>query len=203
MNNLYQKPHIAYGWKSIDFLYGQKVLRTPTLNHELNTVPDYHFFSSLQYFGVSMTHGLRWNGRFNGLNHFSYTQVLPQKIAYNDSISAWLTGGNFYLTVIGFDLFYYKPKIDFMIGFGFNTGRLRLLGDPLIKQKNPYFTPTLTIAPRYFIGDISLQIRASIDYDISSENWRRMTFSKSDKVNIGPTSMTGINVFFAIGYKMP
>jgi hypothetical protein len=203
VNNLYQKPYIAYGWKSNDLLYGQKILQTPTLNNELNTLSDYRFFAPLHYIGVGMTHGLRWNGRFNSLNHFSYTQVWPQKIALNDSISGWLTGGNFYLTVVGFDLFYYKPKIDFMIDLGFNTGRLRLLGDALIKQKNPYFSPSLTLAPRYFIGDISLQIRASIDYDISSENWRRMTFSKSDKVNIGPTSTTGFNVFFAVGYKMP
>ncbi|NRA13659.1 MAG: hypothetical protein HRT57_17090 [Crocinitomicaceae bacterium] len=100
----------------------------------------------------------------------------------------------------GFDVFPKVGAFDLIMDFGFNAGRLRIYGDTLIKQKNPYFAPSVSQTTRICVGKFALHIRGTYDYDITRKAWRRTFFSRTEKITISETKLSGIMIFAGIGY---
>jgi hypothetical protein len=103
------------------------------------------------------------------------------------------------MTLYGFDLLKNK-KIDLIISYGFNTGRIWISGAEDTKQKNPYFAPMISIVPRVCIGKLSLQLKCSYDYDISSKEWKRKGLGDSEQLILNKFAHQGLNLSFGLGY---
>lgn len=190
---------------SLDFILMSKMLNSNELSDDLNKTSPIKLFQPINYIGISLTSRILINKRssYEGSyiydGYIEYLQIIPTQIKVLDSLEGKVNGFNFGLTLGGIDLLKNK-KIDFITCFGFNTGRIWLNGDNLIKQKNPYFAPMVTIIPRVSIGHYSFQIRASYDYDISKKGWRRKGFSKSEMLDLKKFSSQGFNMSIGIGY---
>lgn len=94
-----------------------------------------------------------------------------------------INGFNVGITLFGYD-FLKSEKFDLITCVGFNTGRVWLKGNDQFKQKNPYFSPVLTILPKVIFKKISIQLRCSYDYDITNKNWKRKGFSKTELLSL-------------------
>lgn len=189
--------------QSFDFIYGQKYLSHKTFDGALNYLDKINFGKPLTYVGIGTTaYVIVTRGLFNHPSNIYYTQVVPQDVKLNDSITAKITGFNFGFTIHGFDAFPHKRNFDLLFNMGVNTGRLRLYGNSLAKQKNPYFSPKISMSPRVIIGRISLLAIITYELDISRKNWRKMTFSDSPKINLPQTSSTGLTILASIGYVL-
>ena len=114
----------------------------------------------------------------------NFSQVIPQDITVNNSINGKLTGQTFGSSMYGFDVFPKVGAFDLIMDFGCNAGRLRIYGDTLIKQKNPYFAPSVSQTTRICVGKFALHIRGTYDYDITRKAWRRTFFSRTEKITI-------------------
>ncbi len=183
-------------------LYGQKFLSHNTFNGELNTIDDIKFNGNLSYVGLGLTNDLVFS-RGSFLDHYSnmyYTQVIPQKIKINDSITTTITGFNIGFTLWGKQLFRASCPFNTNVLLGANTGRLRLIGNNYTTQKNPYFSPKIIIYPTLTLKQIRFGIQIEYEVDISKKNWRKTNFSNSDKIALPQTSSTGLTLYASIGY---
>lgn len=189
--------------QSFDFIYGQKYLSHKTFDGALNNLDKLNFGKPLTYVGIGTTLYLTvTRGVFNHPSNIYYAQVVPQDVKLNDSITAKITGFNLGFTIHGFDAFPHKRNLDLIFNMGINTGRLRFYGNSLVTQKNPYFSPKVSMSPRVIIGRIGLQAIITYEFDISRKNWRKMTFSDSPKINLPQTSSTGLTILASIGYVL-
>lgn len=152
------------------------------------------------YAGIGATGNFITNREYNFDGHMHYTQVIPQTIKVNDTIMANITGFNFAATAIGFDVFKKLRSVDLFLSAGFNTGRLRLYGNSFVNQKNPYFSPKVSLTPRFTFGRISIQMNIDYGLDISKKNWRKTNLSNSPKLSLPQTSMTGLSTFVMLGF---
>lgn len=196
---------IHYSENSYDVQYSQRILSQSYLNEGLNSFGNVNFGTALSYIGLSATGGFKVSdGGFSRVKHvsgqISFSQVIPQKILINDSINGKITGFNFGFSLYGINVFPKIKHFDLLVDFGFNAGRLRLYGNSLIKQKNPYISPALSITPRVRFNKIFVHIRATYDYDISRAKWRPIRFSPEEKVSIENLKTTGLTFFAGIGY---
>ncbi len=190
---------------SIDFILMSKALNNPSFSKSLNSTTSFQFAKPINYVGIALTSGFIVNKRreteggypLNG--YFEYLQVIPQKVTVHDSIEVKVKGFNVGITLIGFDLLQ-SEKFDLIACFGFNTGRIWLNGNDRFKQKNPYFSPVLTLIPRLTIGKIALQLRCSYDYDVSNKNWKRKGAGDTELLSLDKFNYQGLNVAFGMGY---
>ncbi|MFT6981818.1 MAG: hypothetical protein ACJAUD_000584 [Crocinitomicaceae bacterium] len=192
---------------SFDIQYGQRILQKSYLNGQLNSFGNFNFSDPISFIGISVTGAFAVGRRSSyGNTHYSgqmsYSLVIPREITINDTINGKLTGYNFGCSIWGFDVFPNVGAFDLMLDVGFNAGRLRIYGDTLIKQKNPYFAPAVSLTTRVSFGKFALHIRGSYDYDITKKNWRRTFFSRTEKVTISETKLSGIMIFAGIGYNI-
>jgi hypothetical protein len=167
-----------------DAYFGYRVHRQNFYN-QLNTFDSYKASAPLQVVGI------RGNEYFhtklpNFFGNLSYSQILPQPVYIQDTIKGKITGGVIGLG-LGFLLIKTKP-IDVHFYIGFNTGRLRMYGNELLKQKNPFFSPKVGIQPWFNFGEIALTLMAEYEYDVSNMNW------KHDQVGVVALKQSGITL---------
>lgn len=58
----------------------------------------------------------------------------------------------------------------------------------------------VTIIPRVVIKKLSLQLRATYEYDISNKSWKKRTFNDADLTDLPKLSSHGLSLSFAVGY---
>lgn len=136
---------------------------------------------------------------FSGVEHVIYSQIIPQEIYIQDTLKGKITGGVFSLD-FGKQL---KSKIailDYYIGF--NTGRLRIYDNELIRQKNLFFSPKIGIRPRIKYGKIALVAIVEYEYDISKTKWSKTFFATSNKAAISGLRQSGLTTEVGIGYAI-
>ena len=87
------------------------------------------------------------------------------------------------------------------MNYGFNTGRLRLHGNEWARQKNPFFSPMLSMRMGITLfKKMVLTVRGDYEYDISSPNWRRTYFADKNKIDLEKYIQTGLTLFFCVGF---
>ena len=187
--------------------YGYKTL-TNSFDHNFNTINNFTLGKPLQTIGVRVnvanipntTEDKKTTTKtFFGNYDLYYNQIIPQPVYVNGIYKCNITG--FVLGYgAGFDFFKKLKALHLIANFGLNTGRLRLYGNELTRQKNPFFAPKFGLQPRVIIGKLSISLTAEIDYDISKPEWRRTYFANTNKVNINTLLQTGFSTFFSVGY---
>lgn len=135
-------------------------------------------------------------------NAQSFSLLLPHSFRYNDSTRLKITGFNFGMHLLGWDLLSKFKNVDFITAFGFNTGMVWLFGNANYRLKNAYFSPKITMIPRFTIKRFVISFTGEYDYDISSKRWKNMWFAK--KSELKPISFRQSSYAFAIGigYKL-
>lgn len=182
-----------------DFYYGYRSSFQSFYN-QLNTTNNFKFNKPLQTLGIGMSGEFNISRADNFNGHFIYSQIIPQTIHIKDTIKCKITGFIFSFAY-GRTLLTAKSGI-FNLGFylGFNTGRLRMYGNELVRQKNPFFSPKIGLQPKIKLGHIDFTFIFEYEYDISKSDWKRTLFSNNDKVSLNNLRQTGITAQVGIGY---
>ena len=186
--------------QSIDLVYGYKSLNSDFYGQFNTLSKSFNSSLPLQLAGISFTgtfdqsRGKPYDG------HLTYCQVVPQQIIVQDSLKGNINGFVFGCTSWGFDIFPNSNRFDLQMSVGFNTGRLRITQNELLRQKNPFFSPEVSLHPRIELGKFVLSLRADFEYDISRKNWRRTYFASEDKVNLAGIKQSGLSLLAGIGY---
>ncbi|MBL7890184.1 MAG: hypothetical protein JNL24_11555 [Bacteroidia bacterium] len=184
--------------RSIDLAYGYKIVQQ-NFQDNLNYVGNFSFASPLQFIGIGATDHTLISRSSEAETQLYYCQIIPRKILTRDSLDAYISGGMFSLG-FGIDLFKKSKLFDMFIFGGFNMGRLRLYGENMIKQKNFYFSPKLSLQPKVKIGPIAFSIRLDYEYDVSNPNWKKMYFSSAPAVFADKFRQSGFSAFVCLGY---
>ena len=182
-------------------LYGTRLPQN-NFYSQLNTVGKYNFSSPLQMIGIGQGRYVSLTGRYTSVwrvVHYSYSQIIPQKIIVNDTINCNVNGYVFSFCIAPLSLFRKSKFISLHISYGFNTGRLRLSGNELVNQKNPFFSPMISVRPVISIKNIRFTLRGDYEYDVSKPSWRRTYFTSKNKTDLEKFKETGITFFFGIG----
>ena len=185
---------------SFDVYYGYRSYFQNFYN-QLNTTNNTQFNKPLQTIGIGYSGELESTREHKFFSHFLYSQIIPQTIHIKDTIKCKITGfvfsaayGRALTTKSGvFNTFFY---------IGFNTGRLRMYDNELVRQKNPFFSPKLGLQPKVRLGHIIISFIVEYEYDISKSNWRRTLFSNNDKVSLNNLKQTGLTGLVAIGFTL-
>lgn len=183
---------------TFDIGYGQKVLQKDFYG-QLSHYGNVQIFQPLSYIGFGGYSGFSRNKKSFYSGHLFYQQVIPQSITIADTINGKITGFDFAATLVGRDLLAKSERFDFLVGFGFNTGRLRMYKNELIRQKNPYFAPKISITPRARLGNIVLSLNIDYAFDIGRPGWRGTLFANDNKINVANLRQSGFHGFLSIG----
>jgi hypothetical protein len=183
---------------SLDVYYGYRP-QIQNFYNQLSTLNNINFSKPLKMIGIGETGEfvISRNGKMTG--HVIYDQIIPQVIYVQDTLKAKITGFVFsfaYGAAITtrsekFALYYYS---------GFNTGRLRVYGNDLLKQKNPFFSPKVGIQPKIKMGKMALILILEYEYDLSRTTWRRTVSSKGNKTSLASFRQTGVTAQLGVGY---
>lgn len=185
---------------SLDIIYGHYLLKN-NFNSKINSQNNFSFSNPIQTLGISFSGAYKRGERHDYAIHLSYSQVIPQQIIINDAIKSEINGFIFGLNMLGKDLLPRSKNANCIVGFGFNSGRLRVSSEGYKQQKNPFFSPTLSIQPKINIGPIALSIRYDYSFDISKSNWRSVNFTnKSNVLNLTPLKQTGGIIYLSMGW---
>lgn len=188
---------------SYDILYGTKLFKNNFYN-QVNTLNKYSYSSPVQLIGIGYSGCFEvTRGSYNYVGHISYEQVIPQQLIINNTIKCNLNGFILSVSVLGWDFFPKSKNFHVLFTGGFNTGRLRLGGNELVRQKNPFFSPMISLQPKIAIGKIILSIRGDYEWDVSRKNWRRTLFANKNKINLDTYKQTGASIFFCFGFVIP
>lgn len=183
---------------SLDLYYGNRAF-FGNFYKQLNTTSKYHFSSPVQTIGLGISGNFLLTRGGNFYGHFIYNQILPQTIVIQDSLKGKLNGFVFSFAYGGA---YQKAESNFALLFylGFNTGRLKITGNPQLQEKNPFFAPKVGVQPKIRFGKMALSLIAEYDYDVSKPSWRRTLSAKGDQVTMAKFRQTGLTGHIGIGY---
>jgi hypothetical protein len=178
-----------------DFYYGYR----PYVQHfynQLNTTTFVDAGNPLQLIGIRGSEYLNETGIFQ---NFTYTQILPQPIHIQDTLKGKITGC---LWGVGLGAILKSKIIDLHCYAGFNSGRIRMYKNELIRQKNPFFSPKVGIQPWIKLKKLTLTLIMEYEYDVSNTGWKRTYFSNKNKIAIAPLRQTGVTVELGISLNM-
>jgi hypothetical protein len=180
-----------------DVMLGTKEF-TYSFYDKLNTVNNFKILRPVNLIGVGYNGEFNVTRKYHYYGHYALLFVVPQDIIINNQ-KGKLTGFVFSCTLYGIDLLRKNKNIDLIISAGFNTGRLHIYQNDLLKQKNPFFSPMISFLPKFTFKKISFGLNIQYDYDISSTNWRRTNFSSSSKIQLNKFQQTGITTLLFVG----
>ena len=186
----------------IDVIYGSHIYNH-NFRDQFNHFNGYEFWQPIQSVGFSMSAFYFMNSAFKNGFHYSYAQIIPQKIHLSDTLSARINGFNFSLSLASLNLTPRSKHTNISFGIGFNAGRLRMVSDGRRSQKNPYFAPALFFSPRFFLGRVVLGLRAEYQFDVSRKTWRSVNFSKEKPpFALDEFRQTGLIANFTVGWRI-
>ncbi|WP_417265111.1 hypothetical protein [Brumimicrobium sp.] len=171
-------------------------------NGQLNNFDHSKIFNPIQTIGISLS-GIYSNGDKHTYGiHFSYAQVIPQKVNVNDTTGGIINGFNFGCSFYGLNL---TPKSKFsstIVGIGFNTGRLRIKSESYKSQKNPFFAPVISLSPKFYLGKITIGLRTEYQLDVSKKGWRSVNFTnKKNSISVLKLNQSALITYFSLGWK--
>jgi hypothetical protein len=183
---------------SLDVYYGYRI-QSQNFHNQLNILNDFNFNRPLQTVGVGLSGNfvLSRNGNFKG--HFIYSQIVPQTISIQDTLTSRITGFVFSFAYGGAIL---TPSEKFGLTYyiGLNAGRIKINGAESLKQKNPFFSPKIGIQPKIRMGRLALIMTIEYEYDISKRNWKSTNSSNTEKYDLKMLRQTAFTGQVGIGY---
>jgi hypothetical protein len=185
-------------YDGFQIVYGAKILANG-FQGQLNTLHYSKPGMPLQFIGVGFDDGeLAINRSYStSYGHVRYSQFIPQEIKVNDTISCRVTGG-FYSAAYGETLGKKALRMNFYTGF--NWGRLRLSGNPLVREQNWFFSPKGGLALSLRVKKIGIKIAGEAEYDVTGTHWKKLLFSKADFAKTDHLRQESISLLTGISY---
>jgi len=183
----------------VSVLYGTKTLQNSHFNKQLNSFSNYQFKNAISFVGVLVSENIAYGPRGYAKPNIYYGQIIPQLIKLNDTVSNNLTGFQFGLTVIGFGR--RMKNFAFDITPGFNTGRIKLVGEES-SQKNPFFSPKIAFKPTFYVSRFFLSFIFEYEYDVSKASWKKLGSGSSEVILLDKVSQTGLSVLVNLGFRL-
>ncbi|MFN8115771.1 MAG: hypothetical protein U0W65_06625 [Bacteroidia bacterium] len=194
-----EKP-IFYNQLTLDLYYGNRVYAKSYYN-QINTIDHINLNLPTSFVGFG----------FSGYTHYfkkdiwvflaNYYKILPTKVFIDDSLNTKLSG---YAMGYGLgpSLSNAKKTINLNLYFGFSTGRTTLSKNDFISQKNQFFSPKISLQPKFIIKRIAISIMVEAEYDISNPAWHQPVFEKRGNYLLRPFDQTCLTALVSLGYKL-
>lgn len=183
---------------SIDIFYGYRIYSHSFYN-QLNTVDRISLNSPPQTISIGLSGYFSSTPKIGWHGHLIYNQIIPQTIFIQDTIKGKITGFVFG-AAFGRALKTKKENFALLYCLGFNTGRLRMFNNQLLKQYNPFFSPKISIQPKIKIGCLALSFLFEYEYDITKTSWKKTVFANDNKAKISNLRQTAITGQIGLGY---
>lgn len=169
--------------------------------NSINTFNSIDISRPISLLGLELHYFFHYNPRNSIHVYYKYNQIIPRTIYINDSVKKQINGFNYSMDFSFFRFFKKSKFTKLNLCVGFSTGRLRITSSD-VKQKNPFFAPSLSIHNSYRIKKFCIQWGASYSFDVSKTGWRKTYFSNESGMLIQPFNQTGVNVSVGIGYSI-
>lgn len=192
---IYAQKDSASATSSLDLIYGYKFFNRNFYN-QFNSTSHFDYKSPIQLGGIQVSDNKYVNRYLDFYGAISYRQVIPQSILIQNS-SPKLNGFVFGLDY-GLSLGI-SNKFKVLVGIGFNTGRIKLYQSGQIDQKNPFFSPKISIQPKVSIKKLVLSLKGDYEMDVSNTAWSKVSKSSSNSVSLINFKQSGFTTLFCIG----
>lgn len=184
-----------------DVFIGKKYYQNSFYN-QLNELNSPSLNAPLTFVGLGYNGAFVVNRDYSYCGHMALLYIIPQKIDVDTNHVGKISGYVFSASVAGWDLFKKNRKFDLMLSLGANVGRLRILRNEALKQKNTILAPMVAWSPSWKIKRIVVTFNFQYDYDFSKKDWRRMRFSKTDKMALNRFNQSGLSAFICVGMNI-
>jgi len=182
----------------IQLMVGTKQFSSSFYN-QLKTVDKFKINQPLNFVGLGLSGQFLVSCTYYYYGHIALLYIIPEDININNQ-KGKLTGFMFSCSMYGIDFLPKNKNTDMIVSVGFNTGRIRIYQNELLRQKNPFFAPMISFLPKFTIKKITFGLNIQLDYDISSSNWRKTYFANTNKMLLDKFKQTGLTTLFFIGY---
>lgn len=186
----------------MEVFYGKKYFQQSFYN-QLGTIAKPDFVSPLHTvgFGVSgnflVTRGRNYSG------HFFLTYIIPQPVKIDSIEGGKISGCIVSASLFGWELLKNQKNVHCIVSGGINLGRLRILGNDILRQKNAQFSPMASLQPYCYLGKMKLGLNLQYDYDVSKTRWKRTWFApKLYQHSIAGFRQTGASAFLFVGWNL-
>jgi hypothetical protein len=187
-----------YHQTTLDLYYGNRVYIN-NLYSQLNTVERTSLSTPPSVIGVGFSGNDHYRSRRTTF-YGNYYKVIPATLMIEDSLkttlSGFVFGGGF-----GPSFSNLKRTLNLNIYLGFNTGRTTLINNEYISQKNPFFSPKISIQPKVIIKRFAISLIVEAEYDVSNPAWKAKRWNKKEAHPLSSFNQTGYTGIISIGYK--
>lgn len=189
-----------YHQVTLDLYYGTRIYSNNYYN-QLNTVERTSLSTPPCVVGIGISgydHLLPRSRRLRTLAN--YYKVIPATIKVQDSLSTTLSGFVCGLA-LGPSFSNLKKTLNLNIYLGFNTGRTTLINNDYISQKNPFFSPKISIQPKVIIRRFAISLIAEAEYDLSNPAWKAKRWNQKAVHPLSSFHQTCYTGLISIGYR--
>lgn len=189
----------------LELFYGKKWFQQSFYN-QLGTLAKPDFVSPLHLAGVGSSGKFYVSTRsydFNYYGHFFLAYIIPQPVKIDSIEGGKISGCIVSASLFGWDLLKNQKNVHCIVSGGLNFGRLRIIRNDMLRQKNAQFAPMASLQPYFYIGKMKLGLNLQYDYDVSKTRWKRTWFApKQYQHSIAPFRQTGASAFLCVGWNL-
>lgn len=189
-----------YNQLTVDLYYGNRIY-IDNYYQQLNTVEHASLSTPPAVAGIGVSgyeHFFPRPGRMRFLGN--YYKVIPATVKIQDSLTTTLSGFVFG-AALGPSFSNLKKTLNLNIYLGFNTGRTTLINNEYISQKNPFFSPKISIQPKVIIKRFAISLIVEAEYDVSNPSWKAKRWNKKAAHPLSPFHQTCYTGIVSIGYR--
>lgn len=186
----------------MELVYGKKYFQGSFYN-QLGTITKPDFVSPVHCVGLGVGGRILAGRSVEYDGHMYFTYIIPQRITIDSAETGKISGSIITLSFIGWDLLRNSKNVHFVVSGGANLGRLRIIGNERLRQKNAQLSPMISMAPFFLIGKMKLTLNFQYDYDLSKTAWKKTWFAdKENKAVVAPFRQTGASAFVTVGWNL-
>lgn len=191
---------VSYNQITYDLYYGNRIYRNDFYK-QFNTINKVTLSTPPMIVGLGLSgYDHLWGPRGRSVAYINYYKVLPANVKIEDSLKTTLSGFVFGAGV-GPRLSNLKKTVNLNIYLGFNTGRTTLIKNEYISQKNPFFSPKISIQPKVIIKRFAISLIAEAEYDVTKSAWKAKRINSKDAHPLNAFNQTCLTGIVSIGYK--
>lgn len=184
-----------------DVFVGKKYYQNSFYN-QLNELNNPSLKAPLTFVGLGYNGAFVVNRDYSYCGHMALLYILPQKINVDSNQVGKISGYVFSVSVAGWDFLKKNKKLDVILSLGVNVGRLRILANEALKQKNSLLAPMVAFSPSWKVRRMVVTFNFQYDLDLSKTDWRSMKYSKTDKLPLNRFNQSGLSAFICVGMNI-
>lgn len=197
-----KKKKESYGYNvSFNAFYGHRYF-LKDFSNQLSTLSNLDFNKPSDFVGVGiLINSYAINPRHSLAGQFYYNYFIPKNIVISDTVNAQFKG---FSVNVGYGKTLLEKNKYFNLGvfLGFNTGNLKIISKDAFSQIKPFFSPKLSMQPKFIIKRITISINLDFDYDLINEKWKKDFMVSSGYINTSRLPNSGLNCAVGIGYYL-